>query len=180
MKYKSLIISLLLILVVGLFVWAIQRNQTRKQVQTSRQSLPDFSFYNLDSIQVSRASLASGKPTLLIYFNSECEHCQYEATELVKNAPKLESANVVLVSSESIHKIKAFYQKYNLFKIKHLHILKTTTQNFYDYFGETSVPSIFIYSADNQLIKHFKGETKIEAILRSLPPAPSEGGGLIK
>ncbi|MCU0447027.1 MAG: TlpA family protein disulfide reductase [Microscillaceae bacterium] len=173
MKYKWLIISILLILVVVLFAWAVQRSQARKQVQASRQSLPNFSFYDLDSLQVSRASLASGKPTLVIYFNSECEHCQYEATELVKNASKLESANIILVSTELIAKIKAFYQKYNLFKIKHLQILKTTSQAFYDYFGETGVPSIFIYNSDNQLIKHFKGEAKIEAILSPLAP----GGG---
>jgi thiol-disulfide isomerase/thioredoxin len=129
MKYKLLIISTLLILTVFLFAWSVQRSQVRKQAQAGWRSLPNFSFYNLDSLSVSRASLVSGKPTLVIYFNSECEHCQYEATELVKNAPKLESSNVVLVSSEAISKIKAFYQKYNLFKIKHLHILYGVPQS---------------------------------------------------
>ncbi|MCU0447023.1 MAG: redoxin domain-containing protein [Microscillaceae bacterium] len=119
MKYKFLIISLLLVLVVSLFAWSIQRSQARKQAQASRQSLPNFSFYDLDSLHVNRASLASGKPTLLIYFNSECEHCQYEATELVKNSSRLKSANVVLVSSEPIRKIKAFYQIYNSLTINY-------------------------------------------------------------
>jgi thiol-disulfide isomerase/thioredoxin len=114
------------------------------------------------------SSLPSGKKTLLIHFNSTCEHCQYEAQELVKNAERLQSHNILLISDERIAIIQKFYEKYNLAKIPHLQILKSNGIDFKQYFGTSSVPAIFIYSAENKLLKHYKGEAKIEAILKYL------------
>jgi hypothetical protein len=39
----------------------------------------------------------------------------------------------------------------------------------FENYGSLSVPHLFLYGADRKLIKEFKGETKIEAILQYVP-----------
>ncbi len=165
---KFFIFPALLLILAVLWMYIGQQAQVKKQIGELRKVLPDFRFYGLDSTVVGKDSLHQEQVTLLIYFNSECGYCQYEATELVKQADKLQAVNIMMVSSESISQIKTFYQKYNLSKIKHLQILKANQQDFYQYFGLTGVPNILIYNTQNQLIKHFQGETKMEAIISSL------------
>ncbi|MFM7853102.1 MAG: hypothetical protein ACKO96_14580 [Flammeovirgaceae bacterium] len=46
---------------------------------------------------------------------------------------------------------------------------KINTEVVFDTFGSVSIPHIFIYDNEHKLIKEFKGETKMEAILQYLP-----------
>jgi hypothetical protein len=43
-----------------------------------------------------------------------------------------------------------------------------TPEESYKAFGPTSVPHLFIYGPDKELRKEFKGETKIDALLKYL------------
>ncbi len=67
-----------------------------------------------------------------------------------------------------IANIRLFAQKYELASMPHCQMLKSNGSDFKDTFGISGVPQIFIYDTERRLLKHFKGEIKIEAILNAI------------
>ncbi|MFM9840540.1 MAG: peroxiredoxin family protein [Cyclobacteriaceae bacterium] len=127
----------------------------------SLKSLPivsmDSSIYELPK---------QAKPVIIILFNTSCEHCQYEATEIKKSISSFQKASILMVSSEPIKIIKAFSVQYGLDNEPSVTFAKINRDDVFETFGSVSIPHIFIYGKDHRLIKEFKGETKIEAILK--------------
>jgi hypothetical protein len=74
-----------------------------------------------------------------------------------------------MVSSEFIKEIKSFSIKYRLNDEPNVTFTKINPEDVYNTFGSVFIPHIFIYGKDRKLIKEFKGETKVEAILQYLP-----------
>lgn len=146
----------------------VEKVSAKKEAQTKIQNLPVHApLISIDSI---RLNLPISKNLVLIYFNSGCEHCQYELSQLKQNIVEFEGIEVVLMSSENLATIKSTSIKYELDQFNNVQFVKIEPQNVFENFGSLSVPNIFIYGADGKLIKEFKGETKIEAILKYAKP----------
>lgn len=107
------------------------------------------------------------QPTVIIYFNPECEHCQYEATEIGRQPERFAKANMILITpDDSAKRIEAFASRYQLWQVDNLVILYDRNFQFKKYFGTTVFPSVFIYGANKRLLKQFIGEVKMEAVLK--------------
>lgn len=146
-----------------------QRYKVKKESEQRVQTLQHLGFESLAGGQVYIDEFDRQKPTIIVYFNPGCEHCRYEATEIVHRAEQFEKANTILVTPElSMEKVKAFAQNYHLDEVDNLTILLDKDRLFIRYFGTSVFPSVFIYSPDQKLVKSYKGEVKIEAILESL------------
>lgn len=102
------------------------------------------------------------KPTVLFFFNSECEHCQWEVNEVSKNLDLFNNNSLLFVSFEPRDEAIEFLQKHQLSQ----YYLEASPDKVMSTFTG-GVPQTFIYKNDN-LVKHFKGEVKIEAILNAL------------
>jgi len=71
-----------------------------------------------------------------------------------------------MISSEEIGKIKAFFTKYQLTNF--VKPLQMDIKTMVDTFGAVSIPTIYIYGKDHQLIKQYKGETKVASIIKHI------------
>jgi thiol-disulfide isomerase/thioredoxin len=160
------IVPIFLVILISRLIYGISLKVGKRTAKPNISQIPAFSFWTLDSTAYTNTSLPTKQKLLLIHFNSTCEHCQYEAQELVKNAEKLAPHKVVMVSEEPIPALKAFYQKYALSKVPSLSVLKA--DNFSKAFGASGVPAIFIYDSAGKLLKNYQGEAKMEAILKYL------------
>lgn len=170
MKKKLLLLCLSLAGTVILYLAFSIPRKIREQAQRQErvQVLPAFEFTRLDNVTFSNEKLQSSLSALIIYFNPECEHCQYEARAIRDSLHRFAATNVMLVSDEPLERLQQFAQEYDLADQPNIHILYDEKRQFKDFFGTSMVPSIFIYNREQQLVKHFKGETKIEAILKYL------------
>jgi thioredoxin-related protein len=158
----TLLIAAVLFMVYGIAEKVI----AMKAIQEKKLNLTALPFFNTDSINY---RVDSTNPVLLVHFNSECEHCQYELDELSKNLNALQHATILLMSSENIAVIKETAQDLGLADTPNVSFLKINRDNVFENFGSLSTPHIFIYDNEHKLIKEFKGETKMEAILQYLP-----------
>jgi thioredoxin-related protein len=166
---KSLITVGLVIFFAGALImvyFIVENIALKKSISEKIQTFSTDKLYTLDSVQF---QLTESRPMLLFFFNSECEHCQYELKELKKNLPAFHAVSILLMSSENIISIKEALQKFNLSSSSNVEFLKINQSDVFGKFGSLSVPHLFIYGADRKLIKEFKGETKIKAILQHLP-----------
>lgn len=141
-------------------------NQTtsRNRVLKERQHLPPFSFTTITRERFTQENLSKNQPVLLLYVQADCSFCERELASILEEIDQFGDTPILLVSAMP-------YADKDLKKMQiHPNIvpLQTTELAFKEWFGSTATPSIFIYDAQHQLKKFFKGETKVSAIIAHL------------
>ncbi|AOW21641.1 peroxiredoxin family protein [Urechidicola croceus] len=134
-------------------------NSTKKVSTTVAKTIPYFTFTTLDNQNFTKDSFDKKRTKLILYFNSECEHCQKQGDWLSKEIESFKDLELVFISFEEIDAIKKFRDSYN-FNQENLTFLQDTRLTFSYKFGVDTFPSILIYSKNGKLIKAFEGETK--------------------
>lgn len=145
----------------------VKTKKLNTAIAITKQTLPNFTFYNLDSVATTNSFIAKDSPVCIFYFNADCEYCQYEAKAINQNIILFKNTQIVMVSFNTLNEIKEFQKKYKL-NYPNITFLQDPKYEFKQWFGKTSVPAVFIYNAKHQLVKEYHGETKIEAITKYL------------
>lgn len=164
---KTIVLLLAVILCGGLGYMVSHIIRAKKQAvidNEKKQQLPDFTFFDLNGIKKGNSFIKSGAPVVIIYFNSDCEHCQQEATQLNANISLFKDTQIVMVSFNKAEEIKKFSKTYGLDKYDQITFMMDKEYKFTHWFGSCSIPAVFVYNADHHLVKEFYGEVKIEAI----------------
>ena len=156
---KKIILSIGLLLL-SVISWMIYQSVTKLNKKESIKHIQN----DLSSVlsQLGRQDVNSTLPTVLIFFNSECEHCKWEIEQLAKIREKFMDVQLLLVSYEPESQALDFLKEHNFESF----YLKSTPEKIMTAFVG-GVPQTFIYQ-QGRLVKHFKGEVKIEAILNAL------------
>lgn len=169
---KKIIVYFIIIIVIGLIGFlgykTINKINAKEKLAEQLQTIPDFKLVSMDSTSFTINSLDLNKSTVIIFFNSECSHCQYEANAINENISRFAETNLLIMSSEQLSQIMEFASKYHLDKHPLIYLTKIEEENVFETFGSVSVPHTFIYNNQQKLVKEFKGEVKIEAILKYL------------
>lgn len=166
-KQIFFIISLVLGLLIFLVTKTVFKLKDNKEINERLANFPIFSFETIGSNERVDWS-KTGEATVIIFVNSGCEHCQYEAKSIKQEISAFDGINILFISEESREKILAFSQENKLQNNKRIWWLKVNREDVYHTFGDHSVPHIWIYNKDGKLVKEFRGETKAEAILEWL------------
>ena len=141
---------------------------SQKTTLEATENIPYFTFYTLDQQRFTKDSFDTERTKLILYFNSECDHCQKQGRWLKKgikeNPNAFKNLELIFISFEEMSMIKD-YRDQHQFNQDNIVFLQDARLTFADKFGVASFPSILIYSKEGKLIKKFEGETKIEMIL---------------
>lgn len=149
-------------------------NKENKATAERVKNIPPFSFNDLHGYTFKNTDLSLQQNCLLIYFHPNCEHCQYEASLFIPNMKELSSYQILMISSDSIQNIKKFEEDYHLNEMDNIVMLHDPNYDFEKIFGTKMIPTSFIYNKNQRLKKIFKGEVKIEAILKNLEDEGTE------
>ncbi len=169
MRKKLLVV--IVISTIGLITWLVyssvcklRQKEIRKEIVSS---VPSLSFQDLNGNSVLlNEIIAEPKPMVLILFNSECEHCQNETMSISENIDQFDEAMIVFISAEEIDVIRSFGETYSLLGRENILWGQVDYLELTAVFKSFSYPNIFIYGKDGHLLKEFKGETRVEAILK--------------
>ena len=151
--------------------WLVTRTyqlyQAKKETENHIQTLQHGCFESLNGGQICIDEFDPRKPTVIIYFHPECEHCQYEASEIGKNPERFGKVNTIMVTpDDSIKRVEVFAIKYRLWEVDNLTILLDRKNQFKNQFGASIIPSVFIYGSDKKLLKMYKGEVQMKVIVQ--------------
>lgn len=128
-----------------------------------RNDLPLLEVSTTDGKQLHLKDL-SGK-VVLVLFQTDCDHCQREATAIQENLSAFKDYSLYFISTTALHDIDAFASEYKLKGYDNVHFCGTSNQMILNSFGPIDAPSLYIYS-DKMLVKSFNGETNISEILK--------------
>ena len=159
---------LMVIFLTSFFViGTVRKVQKHRLIEDKISRFPPFSFMTLSNRLFNSSEIKDG-PILVVHFHPECEHCQYEISEIFKsNIPK-SFTKVFLISSAHLDSIRNFLKQFNYTDYKSVIPLVDTSFSFQEIFGKGSIPSSYVYSRKLKLIKAFHGEVKTENILNLL------------
>lgn len=168
-KIIKIIISIILILFLSYMLTIIIKKVKHKSLITEQiQTIPQFLFVNISNNKAyTNKDIENNKACLIIYYNSECNHCEYEAEQISTHIDKFENYQILMISYESLENILAFKEKYKL-NNNLITFLQDPKYQFDDIFGNSPIPTSFIYNKNRKLVKQFKGEVKIETLLKYL------------
>jgi len=162
-KLLLITFALLFVLLLGLKVFTTVQYKKEKKEQVK--SLPAFSFIEMNGRKYSRENIAHNKGIVIInYFDPDCDHCQFMTSQIIKNAIRFSTAQVIMVTNSDSAAVAHFINRYQLMRIKNIVMLRDPNSNFYKIWGSAVTPSFFIYK-NGAIAKTIMGETKIENII---------------
>ncbi|AQG78099.1 peroxiredoxin family protein [Spirosoma montaniterrae] len=126
---------------------------------------------NLSAVRFVRKPLPAmlhNKLTLIVLFDPDCEHCQYQAQQMRLRQADFAGAGLYWLTTQPLARAQAFARAYGLDSLNMMHVGTLTREEAYRAFGAAGVPHIFIYGANGQLQREYKGEVKVDALTKYL------------
>jgi peroxiredoxin len=165
MKAKWVIVPIAALLgAVGVFYFFKPDGETVAEPQ----QVNDLPMLNVQKEDGSSALLHDLKgKTVLIFFNSDCDHCQNEAEQISGRKQIFQQYQVYFISADSMKNITKFADDYKL-RERNFYFAQADSYQVYKTVGDMpSIPAIFIYN-NKRLIKKFAGEVKLEDVMKYL------------
>ena len=136
--------------------------------QTPAKKIPPFTFYQLNNTAFTNGNLPKGKKILFVFFDTGCEHCQRSVARYNLHMAELRNAAVCFVTLDVKAKIDPFMDKYgsNIRREKNVLILQDRQFQFITRFQPKKYPSMFLYSAQQQLLFYSDEETAVDTMLK--------------
>jgi peroxiredoxin len=134
--------------------------------QPAKNELPNITLFGDDGKAFSATTLPGN--AVLIFFITDCDHCQREATDLQKNLAGFEKYNLYFISMEEFGLINKFATDYKLNGHANVHFLRADGLTVFNSLGNLKTPTLCVYDHDKKLTKRFDGETKVADLLKVL------------
>lgn len=126
--------------------------------------LPDStSFYT-------KQDLPKKLPVMVMVFNPQCDHCQHETEELIRNMDKLKNVQIVMATSSPFADMKGFIEKYKLGQYSNIVVAQDTHFFLLSFYMLHNLPFHAFYNKKKELISAFEGSMTMEKILGVLFP----------
>lgn len=106
--------------------------------------------------------------SILIFFSSECDHCQRETKQIHNHLPAFETYSLHFVSMDAFEVMHKFAADYGVDGKPNIHFLQADGATVSRVLGYIDTPTMFIFDKDRKLVRRFDGETNIDEILRVL------------
>jgi peroxiredoxin len=151
-------------LALGCSAPSTESRSDRDQAGKVENDLPDMRIRRLDQSEIDIKKL-SGK-VVLIFFFPECDHCQREASQISQSIAAFNNVTLYFITSDTAEKTEGFANDYLLNDLNNVVFGNTSAESVLKNFGPIDTPSIYIYSAEQKLVKAFNGEVSISEVLK--------------
>ena len=128
--------------------------------------LPAFMLLMPDSGEVFNTYyIPEGKPTVLIFFSPDCEHCQQTAKSIVAKKDSLKEVQFYFFTPVRLELLKNFITDTKLMELNHVKAGKDFDTFFPVYYSTQYVPFIAVYDAQKRFVRKWEGRMKIEEFM---------------
>lgn len=162
-------ISILILLILSaVCLWNCDQS-AKKPVENPKQEineLPYLDYKTLNGEPASTRTLPGG--SILILFNTECDHCQREAKEISEKSQAFSNYEILFIAADSVHQIANFAKTYNLTDKSNIKFGRAEYQDVFINFGSIPTPAIYVYNRERKFVKSFMGETPVEELIKYL------------
>lgn len=130
-------------------------------------TLPAFNILLQDSSSFYNTyNIPDGKPTVMVLFSPDCEHCQKFTAELLNKMDSLKGVNFVFFTPMPLTELRKFAGKLELAKYKN--ILAVGKDYLYfslPFYDVKYVPVISVYNRKKRFVKRYEGSVKVHDLI---------------
>lgn len=130
--------------------------------------IPFFKMLMTDSSLFYKSDLKKKRPTLIIYFSPDCEHCQKFTEQLTKRIAEFKKTQLIMISPLPMSRIQEFYGDYHIKDYPTIKMGYDVLFFFGSYFQARYIPFIAAYNKNGELIRGWEGGTTIDELLKEL------------
>lgn len=131
--------------------------------------IPDFTITNVsDSSLFSNKDLKKNVSTIFIIFNPDCEFCQHETIDLLKNINRFKNSQIVMVSFMPYKMLTQFYNQYKITSFPKITMGRDDKFFFLKFFKLKIIPSTIVYDKNGNFKKAFNQRVDMEPLLNEL------------
>lgn len=128
--------------------------------------VPPFKLLKSDSVSFfAKADLKKNKAVLFIIFSPECDHCQHETEEIIKNIHAFKKIQIVMSSTWPLNMIKDFSKKYDLERFDNIIAGMDINHMLPSFYSISNMPFLAFYNKKGKLIDTFEGSLPVEKVL---------------
>ncbi len=120
-------------------------------------TVPPFKIISVaDSSFFVKSDLKNKKPTMIMIFSPDCDHCQHATRDLLANAERFKKTQVIMAAYAPYEMVKKFYQDFNI--ASQPNITMGIDQGYFltSFYGIKSFPSVFFYDKKGKLTGLFE------------------------
>jgi thiol-disulfide isomerase/thioredoxin len=168
-KILKIVIPALVIGLLGFLIYGIVTKLNIKSAAEEKiKEVPDFKFYTLSNNGFTNENIPANKAVVIIHFSPDCENCQDEASDLQKDIGLLPDVEILMVSEAKKEEVAKFMMDYKLDSNPQIIALLDKDHVFFKAFGQVLNPLVYIYNKEHKLVRHYVGQTRVEAISKAL------------
>jgi len=131
--------------------------------------VPSFKLTNIaDSSIFTKDNLKKKRPTIIMMFSPDCEHCQAETKELTAKIKLFKKAQIIMASPLDYNYMRKFYDEYKIADYPTITMGRDPSYFLGTFYKVRSFPSIFVYDKKGNFITSFTGSTPVEQIAAAL------------
>jgi peroxiredoxin len=138
------------------------------QVQ-AQNKLPPFSMLLSNGKTFSTEGLSLQKPTLLIYFAPDCDHCQTLMKAFFKKAVAFKNTQVLMVTFKPVADLNDFEKSYRTQKHPNIYVGAETKPLYLQAFYKLqNTPFTALYDKSKNLVASYKKDTTVTDLIKRL------------
>ncbi|MGB8193522.1 MAG: hypothetical protein WCF67_16445 [Chitinophagaceae bacterium] len=158
-------------LLTTLFIFSVAFAQAQTDsAQSSPQPFPDvpaFELLSLDSATFITKKDLKSQPLLLMYFSPDCDHCQHQVEDMIKNMTLFSNIQIILATHQPFENMKGFYEKYKLSQYPNIRIGRDTKFFLPPIFRMRNLPYLALYDKEGIQLTKFDGNATIEQLKKA-------------
>lgn len=151
--------SILLLVCIGLLLPFCSVAQSKK--------IPALKFTTTENEAVSNKDIPKGKALMMVYFRSDCDHCEHTAQQLKTTAAKY-PVTIWMISAEPIPTLRTFEEMMGLMDFDNLTVMQDHTQSMHKWFDFTQLPFVVLFDKNGKQLKTFGELPSVESIKKIL------------
>lgn len=132
-------------------------------------TVPPFKLLLTDSTTYfTKDNLDRKKSVMFMLFSPDCEHCQHETEEIVKNIKAFEKTQLILSTTRDFANMREFYERYGLDRFENIIVGKDEAYMLPVFFDIRNLPFLAFYNKKKELVSVFQGAMPIKNVIEEL------------
>jgi thiol-disulfide isomerase/thioredoxin len=149
---RKITMGLLLVLVLSVATFIINTYLKKSDALAKYQTLPEISFTTIYNQEQNTSNLPRYKGYVIQFFNPDCEICKGEAQDYFINRDSLKEYLLVMLSTDSISKVKDFALMQQLAQSDNFIFGHVEHETIDKAFGNIPFPTIYLYNQNRKYI----------------------------
>jgi len=174
---QRLLSLVFIFIILSLLFWLLFIG-ARDEILPIDTELPNIEFSAIHGVKKLKKQ---GKPLIIVFFSTTCEHCRYQLEVFDEYLSELSGTDIYLFTSETnLYSNSSVSKWQNLLNASNVTFGIVDVENFKNTFGSILTPTLFFFTDQGKLREKIRGELKpqrIFEITKSLKSGQTQSSG---